>query len=80
MEPERTVDLEGQADEAKRGLLLTLDILAERRQNLRVLLSRTRSRLEAGALILSMLFLGAAMIGVLSLTRRRRFARIFSRR
>ena len=74
-------DLAGRADEAERRLLLTLDVLADRRRHLRVVLTRARERIEAGVLVVSMFVLvGVAMFGFLSLTRRPRPARILRRR
>ena len=69
--PPRHDELEGRASEAERRLLLTLDVLAERRRNLRASLHRAREKLESGAAVLSMLLLGVAMLGVLSLMRSR---------
>jgi hypothetical protein len=69
-------DLEGRASEAERRLLVTLDILAERRRRLRASLRQARTKLESGAAILSMfLLVGVAMLGVLSLKRRSRWRR-----
>jgi hypothetical protein len=68
--PPRDEDLEGRANEAKRRLLSTLDVLAERRHVIRANLHRARERLESGAATLSMVFLvGVALLGLLTLTR-----------
>lgn len=81
IEPERTDDLVGQADEAERRLLLTLDVLAERRRHFREVVFRARETLESGALLFTMLLVvGVGMIGVLALVRRPRLPRIFRRR
>jgi hypothetical protein len=68
--PPRNHELEGRAHEAERRLLLTLDVLAERRRNLRATLHRARAKLESGAVILSIFLASVAVLGILSLTRR----------
>jgi hypothetical protein len=79
IEPARTEELEMRADMAERSLLRTLDVLAERRRHVSALVSRARARIQSGAVILSALLVGVAVLGVVSLTRRA-FARRSVRR
>ena len=74
--PPRDGDPEERASEAERRLLLTLDVLADRRRNIRARLHRARTRLESGAAFLSMfLLVSVAMFGMLALTRGTRRSR-----
>ena len=79
--PPRNGDPERRANEAERRLLLTLDVLAERRRNLSARLHRAREKLESGAAVLSMfLLVSVAMFGLLALTRGTRRSRSRFRR
>jgi len=73
--PPRDQDLEGRANEAERRLLITLDVLAERRRKLRTTLRRARTKLESGVVIVSMLLVASVLLGMLSFRRRARGAR-----
>ncbi len=71
--PPRGGNLERRANEAERRLLLTLDLLADRRRQLRANIRVAREKLQSGAAFFSMLFMvSVAMVGLFSLTRRRR--------
>ena len=63
IEPREKNDLEGRAHDAERNLIRTLDVLAERRRQLRDALSRVRATLKSGALTVSVfLALGATRL------------------
>lgn len=70
--PPRDDDLEERAGEAERRLLLTLDVLAQRRRHIRASFQRARETVESGVAFFSMIALASvAMLGVFFLTRRR---------